>query len=98
MNGHNTERNDFRVNKNQGADIGREAKKEYQEKLKEYFDQFNTYEDVLSKKDIQGWDAKFQNYVTYLIKSQHDFKRNFMLSEKLIDHVGQFRETSASIV
>jgi hypothetical protein len=38
MNGHNTERNDFRVNKNQGADIGREAKKEYQEKLKEYFD------------------------------------------------------------
>ena len=41
MNGHNTERNDFRVNKNQGADIGREAKKEYQEKLKEYFDEKN---------------------------------------------------------
>lgn len=70
MNGVNSERNDFRGNKNLGTDVlTREQKKEYQEKLKEYFDQFKTYEESLSNKDIQGWDAKFQNYVTYLIKS-----------------------------
>ena len=49
MNGVNAERElGNKGIKNMGADITREAKKEYQEKLKEYFEQFEKYDKELS--------------------------------------------------
>ena len=44
--------------------------------MKEYRGLFEKYEEELFERDRRGWDLKFQNYVSYLIKSTGDYKRN----------------------
>ena len=39
-----------------------------------------------------GWDLKFQKHVDYVINAQNDMSHNFLLSQRLLDHVGKFRE------
>ena len=39
-----------------------------------------------------GWDLKFQKHVDYVINAQNDMNRNFLLSQRLLDHVGKFRK------
>lgn len=50
------------------------------------------------RKESRRWDLKFQNAVNYVIREQKDMSRNFLLTEKLLDHVMQFREKSAERV
>lgn len=59
MHGFQSDRNDKTGFKNTGQEINKQAKAEYQAKLKEYHEKFGKYEKELSNRDIQGWDLKF---------------------------------------
>ena len=54
------------------------------------------YEKQREKQRIEdlGWDLKFQKHVDYVISAQNDMDRNFRLAQRLLDHVGKFRESA----
>ena len=46
----------------------------------------------MQEKEKSGWDLKFQKLVDYVSNAQNDMNRNFKLSQRLLDHVRNFRE------
>lgn len=50
------------------------------------------------KIEDSGWDLKFQKHVDYVINAQNDMNRNFLLSQRLLDHVGKFRQKATEEV
>ncbi len=52
----------------------------------------------LTKDEARGWDLKFQNYWSNIATSQGHYQKNIEISERLIAHVGKFREASEQVV
>ena len=53
---------------------------------------------LLSNKENEGWDVKFQNYWSQIVTSQGIWKANRQISERLIEHLGKFRIASENLV
>ena len=51
-----------------------------------------------TKKEMKGWDLKFQNYWGYLVSADKNLKDSMTLSERFFDHIGNFRRQAQSIV
>ena len=75
-----------------------EKKKEFQAKVDKFNERATEMNLRLTKDEARGWDLKFQNYWSNISTSQGHYQKNMEISERLIAHVGKFREASEQVV
>ena len=75
------------------------GERERQDKMvREYAAKGKKKQDEKQRIENLGWDLKFQKLVDYVTNAQNDMNRNFNLSQRLLDHVGKFREAAKEYV
>ncbi len=80
----------------QNLDAGK--KQAYKEKVETYSRRDTDMNRDNTDAESRGWDLKFQNYWSHISTSQGHYNKNVEISERLIDHVGKFRETAEMVV
>jgi hypothetical protein len=66
--------------------------KDIKKRIDKYYEESMWLFERKKEKERRAWDMKFQNYWSNLVSVEDDFNQTQIYSERLLDHVGKFRE------